>query len=1216
MRFTKSLAVGSVSALVVTIVAYAFLDKPGMEQAISKARLEENLIRAQEWDEEVQVFEEEPKDPEIERKHNDPGFRMDLHLQYLARLRSEGKGSEEIDTFLNGPGLEALSQNQGRISARVYLADEVSVPDYAIVTAFDIRGYPVATGFASAGGSYVLDGLRAGRYYVRVLSSHGLQYYNGASDWRKATLVQITQEGEAEHIDFLLNSAGAISGAVMDNTGAPLGYIDLNAVDPRTGYSQGWGYSDEEGDYIISGLEPGAYLVRALGYGDYVTKYYNNVTHHSVATPVRVSEADTTAGIYFMLEPGARIEGTITDTSGGSVHGVKVYAIDPVTAESFGAAGVYDGEYSLGGLPSGKYLVRTSSGKYQDMYYKNTTDFSQATPIVVHAPYSKYGIDFVLPMKGGAIAGNVKDRFGSPVYPISISALDPLTGKRKKSSSTDKNGDYLIEGLATGSYAVKVYSSEHVNEYYDDAHSLAEATPVTVTAPFVTDGIDFTLEDLYGSIAGTIQDESGHPIESIHIRAVDPNTGELKGIAYSDWDGDYRMHLPDGRYVVWTDANWLGFVNEYYDDVLDFDEATPIEVIRPNITENIDFALEMGGAIAGRVVDEAGEPVRYVEILALDSETGELRGRSYTKYDYTIGGLPSGQYVIFVEGSHLGYVNMYYDNVAHFSEATAVTVNRPDTTFGVNFVLPKGGVITGQVLEQSGEPLPKTIITAFDVKSGELVSSDGTDEDGRYAAGGLATGGYVLRADAHHQGWAVEYYDGVANFSEATVVEVTVSDTTFDINFNLEKGGAISGLVLDQDGIPVYYPRVVVIDPNHSEKIVQGKGYYEGEYTIGGLPSGSYLVKTEMAEWGYADEYYDNAPDVSSATLVEVVAPDTVAGIDFELEITTGYIAGRVTDNEGAAILRAYIHVLDPFTGHEISMRSKSYNEGNYIVPMLSEGTYLVKAEVYTTASRIREWSYIPEYYDNARTFREATPVEVVARDTTKGIDFNLDPILGSISGRATDEDGHPRTSVSVCALSFHSLERQGVGRTDADGTYLISGLPTGTYIVEIPRYRYAGVYFDQAQDVAHATPVEVTAPHKTSGIDFVLGPIGSIAGQLTYGGVPLSKDSGSVFIIAYDAESGAFRGIDFGSSDGNYEIDGLPPGDYKIAALPSICWSEDPCPYTITYYGGGRTFADSTSLRVTVLPDQTVSGIDIEMKSAGGFISGHFYDGSMGGLL
>ena len=58
-----------------------------------------------------------------------------------------------------------------------------------------------------------------------------------------------------------------------------------------------------------------------------------------------------------------------------------------------------------------------------------------------------------------------------------------------------------------------------------------------------------------------------------------------------------------------------------------------------------------------------------------------------------------------------------------------------------------------------------------------------------------------------------------------------------------------------------------------------------GEYSIDGLPAGSYRVYTiDDFDQGYVDEYYDGAADTGSATTVVVTGTDETSGIDFTLE--------------------------------------------------------------------------------------------------------------------------------------------------------------------------------------------------------------------------------------------------------------------------------------------------------------------------------------------
>jgi hypothetical protein len=83
----------------------------------------------------------------------------------------------------------------------------------------------------------------------------------------------------------------------------------------------------------------------------------------------------------------------------------------------------------------------------------------------------------------------------------------------------------------------------------------------------------------------------------------------------------------------------------------------------------------------------------------------------------------------------------------------------------------------------------------------------------------------------------------------------------------------------------------------------------------------------------------------------------------------------------------------------------------------------------------------------------------------------------GSIAGRVTAEaDGSPVEGAAVTA--YRGDDEVTSTATEADGTYVLSGLPTGRYRVEVSAPGFQDADMD---DVA------VSAGQETSGVDFVL---------------------------------------------------------------------------------------------------------------------------------
>jgi transcriptional regulator CtsR len=579
------------------------------------------------------------------------------------------------------PGIDFILERGGTISGFVY--DEAGMPLPGVIVSTD---YPISghisnfRGFRTADdGSYTITGLQPGNYKVQAYTTGYIdEYYDNVYESSEATPVQVTAHSDTPGINFYLDFGGSISGVVKDDSGSPMvgARIDASGIDTDC---YAYGCTADDGSYIIAGLQPDSYKVSAEAPG-YVPEYYDNVYEHSEATPVPVTVPNNTPNIDFSLEIGGSISGVVADDSGNPIVGAWVAARGyDVGGYSYSETRT-DGSYTITGLRSGNYSVCASASVYIDEYYDNVYDYSEATPVSVVKPNNTPNINFSLEL-GGSISGVVKDDSGNPIVGAWVDASGyDVSGYSYSETRTD--GSYTITGLRSGNYSVYASASVYIDEYYDNVYDYYEATPVSVTAPDETTGINFALGGA-GTISGVVEDDSGNPIAGATVCA---DGYDVSDYAYTETsgDGNYTIGgLHSGSYIVSVEAS--GYLTEYYDNVYDYYEATPVSVTAPDETTGINFALG-GGTISGVVEDDSGNPIAGATVCADGYDVSDY-ACSQTAGDgnYTIGGLHSGSYIVSAEAS--GYLTTYYDNVYDWNDATPVIVTAQNDTPNVNFSL-------------------------------------------------------------------------------------------------------------------------------------------------------------------------------------------------------------------------------------------------------------------------------------------------------------------------------------------------------------------------------------------------------------------------------------------------------------------------------------------------------------------------------------------------
>ncbi len=172
-----------------------------------------------------------------------------------------------------------------------------------------------------------------------------------------------------------------------------------------------------------------------------------------------------------------------------------------------------------------------------------------------------------------------------------------------------------------------------------------------------------------GAISGRVtQAAGGAGIEEVAVIAEQMTCPSYGDTAYSNTSGYYVIDgLPPGNYEVQTNNGYSLdsiFVDVYWDDKLNWEDADTVHVTSGNTTGNIDFSLRVGGKITGTVTLPGTVPV-MVTISATNTASGDV----YSEWAWGIEGsapyvikrLPTGTYKVKTF-NYTGYIDVYYDD--------------------------------------------------------------------------------------------------------------------------------------------------------------------------------------------------------------------------------------------------------------------------------------------------------------------------------------------------------------------------------------------------------------------------------------------------------------------------------------------------------------------------------------------------------------------------
>ncbi len=425
-----------------------------------------------------------------------------------------------------------------------------------------------------------------------------------------------------------------------------------------------------------------------------------------------------------------------------------------------------------------------------------------------------------------------------------------------------------------------------------------------------------------------------------------------------------RLGSPDGI-MRYQDANVeKNHTYSYYVTAEDFNrnESGPsnkIEVTVGNVPNPTN-----GGEVSGTVTDEVTHAALqgvYVSLISVTNYTAFVT-QTDVNGNYTVTGSP-GEYVVYFRAPQ-DYWPEFYDNAAHFWDATHINLLEGDSLTGIDAALapiemPNVYHISGKVADADGNPV-KAMVHVFKVGPNSHYMHKlkrQTDDQGNYSIPVREGDGYVVLAVPLSDQYYPQYYNGKSSFEDAD--RINVHEDVTGIDFVLEARqtyqNGISGVVRDTSGNPLKGLVVAMrkdqdfrLPMNRQEVFTNDDGSYSftnlvpGDYVLFAVPDGGYLPTfykadgSETLRWRNAD-------------VITVGETDVITGIDFScLPIPTfsdpgfALIQGTVTDNNGNPLGGVYIYALD--NNHIVSY-AISNPDGSYSMEGLPTGTFKIEAD-------------------------------------------------------------------------------------------------------------------------------------------------------------------------------------------------------------------------------------------------------------------------------
>lgn len=423
--------------------------------------------------------------------------------------------------------------------------------------------------------------------------------------------------------------------------------------------------------------------------------------------------------------------------------------------------------------------------------------------------------------------------------------------------------------------------------------------------------------------------ETGRPIRRAVVRIVGPELRDGKSVS-TDAEGRWELRdLPAGRFSLNVAKG--GFVSLSYGQKRPFEAGRPLEISNGQVIEKIDIALPRGSAINGRVVDEFGDPVANVRVVAMRySYMGGQRRLSATSVgdqtddlgNYRVHGLAPGDYYLSAQpGSftflgtsedRTGYGQTYYPGTLNIAEAQRVPLSVGQEA--QNIVIPLNPTrivnLSGTAVSSDGKPVSTGMLMLRSTVPGAPLSMTPTlVRDGAWTMSGVVPGEYMLSLQFIQNMEQIAITGsttGVQN-TEHVMMPITVGTTDITgLSLVTSPGGVARGSVQFEGGKPPASTTGIslqAVDPVEPMGQMFSGGLMKTDWTFEarGL-SGRRLLRVVglPAPWTLKSITHDGRDITDSG--IDIAPGQELSGIEVVMTANAGELSGTVQSTKGSRV--------------------------------------------------------------------------------------------------------------------------------------------------------------------------------------------------------------------------------------------------------------------------------------------------------------------------
>jgi len=388
----------------------------------------------------------------------------------------------------------------------------------------------------------------------------------------------------------------------------------------------------------------------------------------------------------------------------------------------------------------------------------------------------------------------------------------------------------------------------------------------------------------------------------------------------------------------------------------------------------------------------------------------------------------------------------------------------------VDFLLLRGAVITGTVVDDHDEPIPGVSVQAMmkNYNQGRLyLQSRGvsapSDDRGHYRIHDLPAGRYYVQAvkrnspePAPH--YATVLYSGVSRVTDAQAIKLAGGDEAANIKLQMHEAPvfSVSGRVVDStSGQPAGGAFVNIGPEDYSAggSSVNTTAGPDGTFHLTEVTPGYYRLSSNLRN-ATVQQQPQQQPIATAMRMVQVSDRNIN---DLTIRLGPGAsIRGRVTAVGADLPSTVRIQLLGRSSSGNsgTGMTVVSRPDGGFEMPNVQPGNYEVQAfaQPFNNPGLGQTYFFISAVAVSNQDVTD-TGITVPEEAPSLEVAITLDSRAGTITGTAFDADNNPLPNATIAVVSADPKKRDSMryfdrGRSDARGAFRITAVIPGDYLM------------------------------------------------------------------------------------------------------------------------------------------------------------------------